>query len=305
MLLAGTGSFAQPAPVLNQQLPDIGFSAPIYIGLNITSAGGGGANVEWDFSFQSTFNFLGYLEYTGIAGTEFVVDFPTCNLVARRRIGGDTTYTYYTDFGSYVEIYGENMGAPVSNTFTNDKKLLWEFPMNYGDSLIDTWQSLSSAGTVKRYYDGYGTLKTNFYTFNKVARIKNVDSFLFGANWVENTSYTWYTTDALLPVAHFENNSQQMTILRMFPVSVENTVEANTTVSFAPNPFREQTTLFIDNAVPGTKLTITNAIGQVVMQQDVTGKTTTINRGSLSSGIYFYHVQGKDGIAAKGKLVIE
>lgn len=303
LLLASTNSFAQP--VLNGQMPDIGFSAPMYLGLNITSAGGGGAAATWDFSFQSTFNFLGYLDYTEVANTEFAVDFITCNLVARKRIAGDTTYTYYTDFGNYVEIYGENMGTPAANKYTTDKKMLWEFPMNYGDSLIDTWQSLTTAGTIKRYYDGYGTLLTNFYTFHNVARIKNVDSFLNGANWVVNTSYTWYTTDALLPVAHFENNSQQMTILKMFPVSVGNTAAENNIVSFAPNPFRENTTLSINNVVPGTKLTLTNAIGQVVMQQEVNTNSTTINRNGLSSGIYFYRVQSSEGIAAKGKLVIE
>ncbi|GEM_PF-1151145 len=303
VLLAGTNSFAQP--VLNGQLPDIGFSAPMYLGTNITSAGTGGAGVEWDFGFQSTFNFLGYLEYTEVANTEFADDFITCNLVARKRISGDTTYTYYTDFGNYVEIYGENMGAPAANKYTTDKKMLWDFPMNYGDSLVDTWQSLTTSGTIRRYYDGYGTLITNFYEFHNVARIKNVDSFLVGANMVGRTSYTWYTTDALLPVAHFEDNGQQMTILKMFPVSVGNTSRENNIVRWAPNPFSERTTLLMDNVVPGTKLILTNALGQVVMQQEVNSNSTTINRNGLNSGIYFYKVHSNEGIAAKGKLVIE
>jgi hypothetical protein len=293
-------------PVLDDNsMPPIGFSAPLYVGTNISSAGGGGANADWDFSWQSAFDPVGWLDYIGIDGTEFQVDFLTCNLVARRRLGGDTIYTYYTDFGSYVEIYGENMGSSMPANYTQNKKTLFNFPMNYGDSLVDSWQRVGAQGKVKRYYDGWGKLKTFFTTYYNVARIKTVDSFQAGSTWTVSTSYTWYTIDKLLPIAHYEDASNQMTVLKAFPVSVQQINGNKASAAFAPNPFSDKTNLIVSKAEPGTKLVVTDAIGQIVMEKEISSAQTEIRRDNLTSGIYFYQLKSKSGISASGKLVIE
>ncbi|HYD20170.1 MAG TPA: T9SS type A sorting domain-containing protein [Flavipsychrobacter sp.] len=302
LLLSAPGANAQP--VIQDYLPSYGFGTTIYVGTNITNPGGGGANVTWDFSFQSSFNFVGNLEYIDIDGTEFESDFLTCNLVARRRMSGDTTYTYFTDLGSQLIINGENMGAVNAADYTNNPKVLFNFPMNYGDSLSDNWQNNTNSGRVKRYYDGWGTLITYFRPYNNVARIKTIDSTLVGSNWNVVTSYTWYTTDTILPIAFYHVPSQQMTILRTDPLSVKNVAGKNV-VQLASNPLREQSTLYIDQPAPGMKLVISNAMGQVVREQNVTGNKTIIDRGNLSSGMYFYQVVSPRGIHAKGKLAVE
>ncbi|MBL7720326.1 MAG: T9SS type A sorting domain-containing protein [Flavipsychrobacter sp.] len=292
-------------PVISNLMPTWGYHTTMWLGTNITTAGGGGANASWDFSWQSSFNLLGDLEYMSIANTEFEVDFPTSNLVARKRIGGDTIYNYYMNLGTEVMIMGENMGAINGNNYTSNSKKLFNFPMAFGDSLVDTWQGTVANGTVRRYYDGYGELKTYFYTYQNVARIKTVDSFLVGASWIVNTSYTWYTTDRLLPVAHYDNASQQMTILRMLPVSVANAGQQQTNVYLYPNPAQQEATLHVAQVTPGMELVLVNTLGQIALRQPVTTTNTRVNREQLANGVYFYTVQGKDGIAAKGKLVLE
>jgi hypothetical protein len=303
LLLATANSYAQP--VIQDNMPPYGFSTTMHVGTNITSAGGPGANVTWDFSFQSSFTFVGILEYMDIAGTEFEADFPTCNLVARKRIGGDTTFNYYTNFGSFMEIYAENMGAMNQADYAQNKKLLFNFPMNYGDSLVDTWQRIGASGKITRTYDGWGKLRTLYNEYSTVVRIKSVDSFIVGATPYVTVSYDWYPPDALIPVAHYDDNSQQMTILKTFALDVENTASNKTSASISPNPFRESTTLHVDKVMSGMRLTITNAVGQVVRVQDITTNNTNIDRESLNSGIYFYRVQSKEGVSATGKLVIE
>jgi hypothetical protein len=303
LICASLNTFAQPVLTANH-MPDAdsGIKADMYVSTNITNPGGPGANGVWDFSFQSSFDPIGKLEYMGVAGTEFADDFITCNLVARRTVNGDTFYNYYTDLSSEVIINGENMGSSFFFTYpTSNTKVLFQFPMHYQDSFTDTFSSNHGQGYVIREYDGWGTVKTNFYEFNNVVRIKNITHTFAGTT----TSYDWYTTDKYIPVVHYEVTGNIMTILKMFPVSVENTVAANTLVTLAPNPFKEQATLYVDNVLPGMKLTITNAIGQVVRQSDVNNNNTVINKDALSSGMYFYQLQSKEGIAAKGKFVIE
>lgn len=301
LVMASFNAFSQPVLTANH-MPQIGMSAPMYVGANITTPGTGGANVEWDFSFQSSFDPIGVMEYMDIANTEFADSFITCNLVQRRRLGADTFYNYYIDVGSEVLIRGENMGAPLYFRYSAaNPKTLFSFPMNYQDSFTDTFYSNNGNGYVIREYDGYGKLFTNFNNFNSVVRIKSTTVTFNGTA----VAYDWYTTDYYFPVAHYEMNSQQMTILRMFAVSVENTVSEAPKVSLAPNPFKGQAILYVDKVVPGMKLTITNAIGQVVQQRDVTENNTTISSEALTSGVYLYNVSSKDGASAKGKFVIE
>lgn len=300
-VMASFNAFSQPI-LTGNHMPQIGMSAPMYVGGNITNPGTGGANVEWDFSFQSSFDPIGVMEYMDIAGTEFADSFLTCNLVQRRRLGADTFYNYYIDVGSEVLLRGENMGAPLYFRYSmSNPKTLFSFPMNYQGIFTDTFLSNSGNGYVTRVYDGYGKLFTNFNNFNSVVRIKSTN-YLFGDSTI---SYDWYTTDYYFPVAHYEMSNGQMTILRMFAVSVENTENEAIKVSLAPNPFKGQATLYIDNVTPGMQLIITNAIGQVVSQKGITENTTTISSDGLSSGVYFYNVSSKDGAPAKGKFVIE
>jgi hypothetical protein len=302
LLFTGSTAFAQPV-LTGNHMPDYGFSAPMYLGVNISDPGTGGNNVTWDFSWQSSFNPIGVMNYMDIDDTEFATDFLTSNLVQRRIQNGDTFYNYYTDVGSEVIINAENMGAPFYYKYpTSNTKLLFVFPMNYQDVFTDTFSSNHGGGYVRREYDGWGTLMTNFYTFHNVVRIKTTTTF-----YPDSTiSYDWYTTDAYIPVAHYEVASEQMTILKMFPVSVENTTSATVPKTIlSPNPFKEQATLYVENVIPGMKFIITNAMGQIVKQADVISNNTVLHKEGLSSGVYFYQVRSKEGVFANGKFVIE
>lgn len=300
-ILAATSSFAQPVLTANH-MPAYGFNAEMYVGTNIDNPGTGGSNVTWDFSWQSSFNPVGRMEYMDIDNTEFAPDFLTSNLVLRRIQAGDTFYNYYTDVGSEIITNAENMGASFYYKYpTSNTKLLFVFPMTYQSSFTDTFSSNHGSGYVIREYDGWGTLQTNFYDYHNVVRIKNTTSVFSGTS----VSYDWYTTDAYIPVAHYEVSSEQMTILRMFPVSVEHASARSNRVILSPNPVKEQATLHVDDVVPGMELTITNAVGQVVKRASITGTNTIISKGELSSGVYFYQVRSKGGVSANGKFVME
>ncbi len=89
-------------------------------------------------------------------------------------------------------------------------------------------------------------------------------------------------------------------------VSIANCVEgiaipaspSLTAVNLHPNPAGEALTI---EAAPGsyTSLSVTNQLGQVLIQQAITGAQTTVPVGALAPGMYFIALQGGQGVLVK------
>jgi len=76
--------------------------------------------------------------------------------------------------------------------------------------------------------------------------------------------------------------------------------------SIYPNPFTESTTLIYENrAQKSATLTLTTLAGQLVRTISTTTGELRIDRGGLSSGIYFYQLRTDDGREATGKVVVD
>ncbi|MCW3128173.1 MAG: hypothetical protein JWO03_3831, partial [Bacteroidetes bacterium] len=83
-------------------------------------------------------------------------------------------------------------------------------------------------------------------------------------------------------------------------------LEEHATITVMPNPFSEYTTIRVvgvemHNAV----LEVYNALGQVVSSATPNDGTFTLGKGSLSPGIYSYHVREAGHTIGSGKLVVE
>jgi hypothetical protein len=70
-----------------------------------------------------------------------------------------------------------------------------------------------------------------------------------------------------------------------------------------PNPATD--VLTIESEFTGAELIIYGANGAVVLREQLMQRQHTITLGKLSPGLYFYQVQGEDGIVATGKIVKE
>jgi hypothetical protein len=79
----------------------------------------------------------------------------------------------------------------------------------------------------------------------------------------------------------------------------------NMTISIYPNPLTESATLKTDKGLVNANLFVINCLGQIVKQiKDISGQTYTIQRGNLSSGLYFIKLVQDNKRIAVGKLVI-
>jgi len=78
------------------------------------------------------------------------------------------------------------------------------------------------------------------------------------------------------------------------------------TSSIAPNPFRENAVLRIPELPSGgLSLHIFNATGTLVRTiESINSKVLAVNRGDLSSGIYFYTLGGKEKLYSGGKFMV-
>ena len=76
-------------------------------------------------------------------------------------------------------------------------------------------------------------------------------------------------------------------------------------VSAFPNPFTTQTTLQTDKILNDATLTLYNSLGQQVRQvYNINGRTATLHRDNLTSGLYFVQLIQDNQTIATDKLVI-
>jgi len=75
--------------------------------------------------------------------------------------------------------------------------------------------------------------------------------------------------------------------------------------SILPNPFSDEAILRTDQQLKNATATITNTFGQQIKQiKNITGKGIKIQRGNLSSGIYFLQLMQENKIILTAKLII-
>jgi len=84
--------------------------------------------------------------------------------------------------------------------------------------------------------------------------------------------------------------------------SVEN---SNSVLTFAPNPFRDYTTISLNDASKNIAydLNVYNELGKVVINSKITNPVTTLKTSMLHTGIYFYKVSDNGKLIQSGKLI--
>lgn len=144
-----------------------------YYGNDSINSGLAGADQHWSISFPNHISLLYDSIVAPSATANYSVFSATSNVV--EHVPGYGNYYYHADSTVY-QCVGEKTGSEI--IFSDPKDYL-RFPLNYGDSYTDTWNSHLSyytpydniTGTTTVTYDGFGTLATPDGTVHNVARI--------------------------------------------------------------------------------------------------------------------------------------
>lgn len=298
LAISAPKTFAQPTITSSITTVPVGTIDSAYGASPTVLPGPGGAGVIWDMSTVTTV-FAAKLTVVTPASTPYASTFSTATFCTKIE-GTTTTYNFTKQSSVGVENLSLTYaGVGTGTDFNPNPRLSVPFPFSYTNSKSDSFQSTTSGvDTVRLTYDGYGTLKTPFYTYPNVVRIKED----YGSHY----SYSWYTVSPFALVMNYASTSNNYVIVtsKVGTTGIRNTPVAANTVVY-PNPMSDNAVLHVDASVFNNAfVTITDISGKVVSKVPVTSTETTIQKGGMQSGMYFYTVQNNGVQIANGKLQI-
>jgi hypothetical protein len=262
--------------------------------------GAGGANVTWDMSSLTTV-FAAKLTVVDPTTTPYTGTFSSATFCTKIESATGTSYNYNKQSATGVENLSLTYaGAGIGTDFSPNPRLSVPFTFHYLDSRSDTFQStVSGPDTVRLTYDGYGSLKTPFYTYPNVIRIKE--------DYGTSTSYSWYTVNPFMLVMNYASTTNNYVIVTsQFATTGVCNIPVASTAAIYPNPMSETATLKMNTSgYKNASVVITEISGKVVKQIPLTSSETTIPKGDLNPGLYFYTIQNDGQRVANGKLLIQ
>lgn len=229
-----------------------------------------GINQTWDLT-GGTWQPVGTMHFRPAAGTPYAATYAEANWAWEIVLTGiGTTYMYLQIDNSGVYVVADRVPTDTE-LYTNTKKVL-QFPMAYGNTFADVYQSDGGPVNVNWAYGGHGTLLTTLGTFPNLAKLaSDEDDILF-----------WNKTP-LYPVVLATDDG-----VRSFVDATVGIVDVNggRTVLAYPNPCTDR--LMVDG-LDAAPWRITDMNGRLVQTGTfpVTG-VQTIELLTLEAGSYLF-----------------
>jgi len=223
------------------------YSAAAAVGVSTSTTG---ANISWDYSslvpqFQAidTYKTAAAAGYTGggIPATAFGYKIADSLSFPGAPVSATNIYTFFNTKTSPSRYVAEGFGAklsviPVSGGYSNEDTL-YNFPLSYNRMDSGTFKlniSIIALGSLKQQgkrvtlVDGWGTIKTPFYTTPVAAlrirsEVNEIDTVVFSSQTIgvprHYVDYIWLTNGQHYPVLHINS-------------TVTGTTETPTTVQY-------------------------------------------------------------------------
>jgi len=336
LLFAGVGStlFASAQTVTVNDTLSSGSSATYYVldsnAVNLSAVTGTG--VTWDYSTISGYAGLPTNLDTVInrADSPYSADFLAADYNDDLNNGASVFFSNSVDS---MTIHGFVLGV---DTYTivvqhNQNPLIGlKYPMTVGDSYTDLTAGQvdingvangPTTGTATISVDGSGTLKVGATTHSGITRVKLVETinatitimpFPPTPATVTRTIYSYYDLvnedlpiflHATIDVISIPFNGGYVAVYST-DVPAYAGVDENTEIGFSvfPNPSASLVTITSDGTA--NKLTVINAVGQVVLTVLNPQNTETIDAAKFESGVYIIQLQ-KGDVVTNQKLIVE
>lgn len=305
-------SYSQPTINENECYYQIGANYSLNI-CNYIAPGPAGANVTWDYSNASAYTTAALL-VEAPSTTSYGSSFSTST--ACLTVPVQNTYQYFTGNGSLN--YTGAVGNGTVIAYSDPEKFL-EFPIQFGASLIDQFESnfISSGfswlrtGTVSSLVDGYGTLITPAGTYTDVLRVKIVEAYsdycadLSFINYYDNEMYHYYKAGGHYPLAFSSYADFAGTIVESFQYVDVNVgiKEANLLAETSVYPNPAQNIININNHNFETiQYSFADVFGRIVLEGTV--NSSTLELSELPNGIYSLTLIDSNGKKSYSKVQV-
>jgi len=129
------------------------------------------------------------------------------------------------------------------------------------------------------------------------------------ANSISPTSYFWGTMDEFAfwnrALGTFE--IERLCVANPLNIGSESPLNASVVNKLYPNPFTENTTIELNYSKPQElTLYVYDIYGKQIKSKSIDSEIVNFDRGSLSSGMYFYQIKNDEkNILGSGKLIVQ
>lgn len=261
---------AQPT-LLQSNIATGGLSLDMYV---LTDTGNAdypadGANQTWDLSGVTLVQ-SGTLSFVPASSTPYAANYPAANWAWSQTITGVGLDVIYLDISSTgIEVLAR--GVPLNVVSYSDPTRIVQFPMDYGDSYVDTYLGTGVNGTPTWTYSGHGTLITPLGTTTNVAKVMNDEGDMMLWNNAPLYPLVIDNGDFILFYGLDTNNPVQ-----------EVSAEAGPTVF--PNP--AVNTLWMDGTVGTGSWSIMDTQGRQLRTGSTTPGVQALDVNGLAAGSY-------------------
>lgn len=216
-------------------------------------------------------------------------NFGTVNCCTNATQGCNYWNYNYSSAGSIQDIlvhFGNIQNAGINSTLTITE-ITSEIQNNR--LFVIRWGWSTGGG---HFIVGHGISGNNIYFMNPwFGEGLHIGTYNFMLNGIDGTStatHTWTHTNKITS-----------------NVTTVNEIRNDETISVYPNPFFSEITLQSNKILNDATLTVYNSSGQQVKQiKNISGKTITLHRDNLSSGLYFIRLTQNNENFGTAKLVI-
>lgn len=240
--------------------------------------------------------------------------------------GSDTLF--YTVTANGLEQVGVSAALEGKVNFT-DAVLELKYPCTYGTTWSDPTAAsytvggfpVTRTGTITGSADGYGVLNVSEVSYPSVLRVHTrkatTDASIATINRVSHV-WNFYTETTPYPVLKLMLDSVVVnggapTVARTSqwiggPGGVGMQDISSDDVQFIayPNPANEAFTLTMNTTAPTMGMAeVTNAAGQLVMTQRISGNQASVNVHGLAPGVYQLRVISSEGVLGTRRLVVQ
>jgi hypothetical protein len=283
-----------------------------------------GGNYTWDYSDLET-NGRDTLIYNTISQTPIFYQFQFNNPLSPQYLATEARYTEDLDLGGFIQTTNNYLfskttsnswnevgigttvsGIPLPTKYSNIKTKL-NLPITYGDMNTDNYAylinipaigTIGQDGDLSYEVDGWGSLTTPGGTWNtlrvKTTTIKSdtiyINLLSFGIR-IPSTevTYEWYASNEGFPVLTVTEQLGVVSSINYLDDPVSGVTEyTSLKTRIYPNPVSE--TIYLQNVLPGSRVSICTITGMEVLNQS-SGNLNTINVKSLKQGMYFMKIQ--------------
>ena len=185
------------------------------------------------------------------------------------------------------------------------EELLYDFNLNIGDTIPLSYTNLGytlfTVSSIDSVFTPFGYRKR--FALNPSGYLYEGIGSSAGLVEEMNTMFLHGTSDLLCfslnDISYVPTTGSSCNMI----VGIDDIGMKETAIAF-PNPFSNSTTIQFNHTLNGATMNLYNSIGATIKSINISRESLVIERGNLSSGIYYYQILQENGNVLNGKLMI-